>query len=53
MKPKCYFCDTELDIVAHTFRVGPRDEPVCEECHLKTINRQKAKEEEDRGKSSG
>jgi len=53
MKPKCYFCDMELDIVVHTFRVGPRDEPVCEECHLKTMNRQKAKEEEDRGKSSG
>jgi hypothetical protein len=37
MKPKCYFCDTELDVVLHTFRVGPKDEPVCEECYLKTI----------------
>ncbi|HYA55158.1 MAG TPA: hypothetical protein VED22_00025 [Nitrososphaerales archaeon] len=53
MKPKCYFCDTELDVALHNFRVGPRDEPVCEECHLKTINRQKAKAEEDREKKSG
>ena len=53
MRHKCYFCDTELGVVVHTFRVGPRDEPVCEECYLKTINRQKAKAEEDREKSSG
>jgi len=53
LKPKCFFCNTELDVVLHTFRVGPRDEPVCEECYLKTINRQKAKAEEDREKGSG
>ena len=53
MKTKCYFCDTELNIVLHTFRVGPKDEPVCEECYLKTVNRKKAKAEEDREKSSG
>ncbi|MDV3243697.1 MAG: hypothetical protein LYZ66_00820 [Nitrososphaerales archaeon] len=46
MKPKCYFCDTELEVVAHTFRVGPKEEPVCEECHLKTVNRRKTKQEE-------
>ena len=51
MTPKCYFCDTELGAVAHKFRVGPRDEPVCDECHLKTVNRQKAKAEEERGSS--
>lgn len=51
MKAKCFFCDTELEVVLHTFRVGPRDEPVCEECHLKTANRLKAKEEEERGAS--
>ena len=49
MKAKCYFCDTELDVVLHTFRVGPRDEPVCEECHVKTTNRNNAKAQEDRG----
>ena len=53
MKPKCFFCDIELDVAPHTFQVGPREEPVCEECHLKTVNRRKAKEEEDRGKGSG
>ena len=53
MKPKCFFCDTELEVVIHTFRVGPRDEPVCEECHVKTVNRQTAKREEERGGGSG
>ena len=48
MRAKCYFCDTELELVVHSFRVGPREEPVCDECHLKTVNRQNAKAEEDR-----
>jgi hypothetical protein len=47
MSPKCYFCDTELASVLYKFRVGPKEEPVCEECHLKTVNRQRAKAEED------
>ena len=53
MRSKCYFCDTELEVVQYSFQVGPREEPVCEECHLKTANRQKAKAEEDRRKDSG
>jgi hypothetical protein len=53
MSPKCYFCDTELASVVHKFRVGPRDEPVCEECHLKTVNRQRAKAEEGGKSGSG
>jgi hypothetical protein len=53
LKAKCFFCDTELEVVVHTFRVGPRDEPVCEECHLKTVNRRNAKAEEARGRGSG
>jgi len=53
LRAKCYFCDTELQAVQYTFQVGPKDEPVCEECHLKTVNRRKAKTEEDRGKGSG
>ncbi|MDA4124229.1 MAG: hypothetical protein OK438_02075 [Thaumarchaeota archaeon] len=53
MKPKCYFCDIELEVVLHSFKVGPRDEPVCEECYMKTVNRQKAKEEETKGGSDG
>ncbi len=50
MRQKCFFCDTELDVVVHTFSVGPREEPVCDECHLKTVNRLKAKAEEERGR---
>ena len=48
MKPKCYFCDSELEVVLHTFKVPPREEPVCEECYAKTVNRKKAKDEETR-----
>ena len=44
MNPKCYFCDAELTAVEHTFKVGPRDEPVCHECHTKTMNRQRTKD---------
>ena len=53
MKAKCYFCDIELEIVQNTFKVGPRDEPVCEECHLKTVNRRNAKAEEGKAPGSG
>jgi len=53
LRAKCYFCDTELGVVQYTFQVGPRDEPVCEECHLKTVNRKKAKEEEESRRGSG
>jgi hypothetical protein len=53
LKQKCFFCDTELEVVLHTFRVGPRDEPVCEECNVKTANRQKAKAEEGKSAASG
>jgi len=44
LKAKCFFCDTELEMVVHSFRVGPREEPVCEECHIKTANRKRAKQ---------
>ena len=53
MSPSCYFCDADLEAVQYTFQVGPKDEPVCEECHLKTVNRQKAKAEEDGRRGSG
>ena len=53
MKPKCFFCDTELEVALYTFKVGPRDEPVCEECHVKTVNRRKARAEEEKGAASG
>jgi hypothetical protein len=45
LKPRCYFCDTDLEVIVHTFKVGLREEPVCEECNMKTINRKKAKGE--------
>lgn len=51
MKANCFFCDTELEVVLHTFKVGPREEPVCEECHVKTANRLKTKAEEEKGDS--
>jgi hypothetical protein len=38
-------------VVLHTFKVGPKEEPVCEECHVKTVNRLKAKAEEEEGAS--
>ena len=46
MKSKCYFCDVDLVVVSHTFKIGMREEPVCEECYVKTVNRTKAKEQE-------
>jgi hypothetical protein len=53
LKAKCYFCDTELEVVLHTFNVGPKDEPVCEECYTKTVNRQAARAQEEAGGKSG
>jgi len=53
LKAKCFFCDAELEVVLHTFRVGPRDEPVCEECNMKTVNRKNAKAEEEKSRGSG
>jgi len=45
LKPKCYFCDAELELVQYTFRVGTKEEPVCEACNVKTINRRRAAHE--------
>lgn len=45
MKPKCYFCDAELEAVTFTFKVGAKEEPVCEACKVKTVNRRKASQE--------
>ena len=46
MKAKCFFCDTELGVVEYKFRVGTKEEPVCAECNLKTLNRRKASQGE-------
>lgn len=40
-------------MVLHTFKVGPKEEPVCEECYVKTVNRLKAKAEDEAHKGSG
>jgi hypothetical protein len=46
VKSKCYFCDIELSAIAHSFRIAMKEEPVCDECYTKTVNRKKAKEQE-------
>ena len=42
MVAKCYFCDAELAESSHTYRVGLREELICEECYVKMVNRRKA-----------
>jgi hypothetical protein len=49
VKAKCYFCDNELAAVTHTFKIGMREEPVCDECFVKTVNRRKTKEQDPTG----
>jgi ribosome-binding protein aMBF1 (putative translation factor) len=39
---KCYFCDREIEKAEHSFKIGSKVEPVCDECYLKTMNRKKA-----------
>ena len=45
MKPRCYFCDSEVEGSRRTFKIGLKEELVCEECYVKTLNRRKAVEE--------
>lgn len=35
----------ELAVVSHSFKMALREEPVCDECYTKTVNRRKAKEQ--------
>jgi hypothetical protein len=46
VKPRCYFCDAELEGEQFTFKIGAREELVCKDCYTKTLNRRKAVEEE-------
>jgi len=39
---RCYLCDEELDKDAKPFKVGMKEEMVCGECYMKTVNRRKA-----------
>lgn len=43
---KCYLCDSEIDSTALPFKIGLREELICEECHVKTANRRRALAEE-------
>jgi hypothetical protein len=46
MKSKCYFCDDELQSTPRSFSIGSKEEFICEECYIKTVNRKKALEGE-------
>ena len=45
MEVRCYLCDEELDADARPFKVGMKEELVCNECYQKTVNRRKALDE--------
>lgn len=47
MELKCYLCDGDLNQDAKPFRVGSKEEMICIECYTKTVNRRKAKVEEE------
>ena len=48
MKARCYFCDAEIEGGGHPFKIGPREEVVCEECFVKSVNRRRTKEDEEK-----
>jgi hypothetical protein len=39
---KCYLCDSEIGSNGHPFKIGLKEEVICEECYVKTLNRRKA-----------
>ena len=45
MEVRCYLCDEELDKDAKPFKVGMKEELVCNECYQKTVNRRKVLDE--------
>lgn len=48
---KCYLCDSDIEGSSHPFKIGLREELVCDECYVKTVNRRKAMQEEGSKKS--
>ena len=50
MKARCYFCDAEIEGSGHPFKIGHREEVVCEECFVKSVNRRRAKENEEKSR---
>lgn len=39
MEVRCYLCDQELGADAKPFKIGIKEELVCNECYQKTVNR--------------
>jgi hypothetical protein len=39
---RCYLCDEVLDSGAKPFKIGTKEELVCGECFMKTVNRRQA-----------
>ena len=46
MDLKCYLCDGTVSGTPFTFKIGMKEELICEECNLKTTNRRKALQDE-------
>ncbi len=42
MQARCYFCDTELMVTGHLYKIGIREEYICDKCQLKMLNRRRA-----------
>lgn len=42
MQVRCYFCDAELTGMGHSYKVGMKEEYICEKCQVKMINRRSA-----------
>jgi hypothetical protein len=38
---RCYLCDQELDKDAKPFKIGIKEELICNECYQKTVNRRR------------
>ena len=42
MQARCYFCDAELTGTGHLYKIGMREEYICEKCQMKMLNRRRA-----------
>ncbi|MDA4117361.1 MAG: hypothetical protein OK455_03355 [Thaumarchaeota archaeon] len=39
---KCYLCDSEIKTQGRSFKIGAKEELICDSCYTKTVNRRKA-----------
>ena len=46
MELKCYLCDAELKNDPKPFKIGMKEEFICNSCFVKTMNRRRAADEE-------